>query len=285
MEIEPKDLRTIKYGQGLAAKVLGGMIGGGTALLTANPVLGAVVGASVAHTLETVGKEVIERHLTSRQEARVGRAIAIAYGKLVEHERGGRCVRNDDFFSPSDGDRADGAEVTEAALQAAMNSAEERKVDFIASLLANVATSSEIGAQTAHLLIDQAQRLTFRSYILLEIASDVDRFDFGSRHEQADPRAGLTAELQGLELEAYELIHAGLAVLKDSEHAAGSLAALGPDDVDPGKIRLTALGRLLYDNLSLAEMEKGPLYDRVVKDLGNLALSARSPNVIKGGRF
>ena len=285
MEIEPKDLKTIAYAQALAAKVFGGIVGGGTALITANPVLGAVVGASLAHTLESVGKEVIERHLTPRQEARVGRAIAIAFGKLVEHERHGRHVRDDGFFSPSDEGRSEGAEVTEAALQAAMNSAEERKVDFIASLLANVATSPQIGVQTAHLLIDQARRLTFRSFILLEIASDVDRFDFGLRHEQADPKAGLTAELQGLELEAYELIHAGLFVLKDSASAPGSLAALGPDDVDPGKIRLTALGRLLYDNLGLAAMEKGSLYDQVVRDLRNLALSARDPNRIDGGRM
>ena len=260
-------------------------MGGGTALITVNPVLGAVVGASLAHTLETIGKDVIERNLSARQQLRVGRAIAIAYGKLKAFEQSGRLLRDDGFFSTSSGGRSCGDEVTEATLLAAMSSAEERKVDFIASLLANVATDASISSQTAHLLINQAERLSFRSFVLLNIASKIDQFEFGNRHEQAAPGSGLPDDLQGLELEIYELIHSGLLVLSESSSPRSVIAVLGPDDVNPGLMRLTGLGRLLHANLCLQEMEQGDDYQQVVSDLGRLSRSERVPHAVDGGSF
>jgi hypothetical protein len=161
--------------------------------------------AQTLASLESVGREVIERHLAPRQVLRAGRAIAIACGKLAEHERNGRTVRNDDFFVADGEHRSHGQEVAEATLLAAMNSAEERNVDFIASLLANIATDKEIRPQTAHLMIDQAQRLTFRSFIILRIVAEADRHRFPSRSLPASSTVGTTAELEGLALETHEL--------------------------------------------------------------------------------
>lgn len=282
-EIDPEELKTIKFSQALASKVIGGIVGGVTSLITANPILGTTVGASLAHSLEHIGKEVIDARLSPRQQVRVGRAIAIAYGKLREHEAEGRLVRSDGFFTARVSERAPGDEVTEATLQAAMSSAEEKKVDFLASLLANIAVTDSISAQTAHLLINQAQQLTYRSFILLRIAQTIGRFSLEPRPVVDSSLPDLPANLEGLQTELYSLIQASLLVMRETPETTDTVAALNPSDCDPAYIQLTTTGRLLADALELAAMEEGDEFGVVVSDLRELSQSAHSAMVFDGG--
>jgi hypothetical protein len=282
IEVEKTELVTIKYAQGLASKVFGGIVGGGAGLLTANPVLGAVIGATVAHTLETIGREVIDRNLTGRQELRVGRAVAIAFGKIAEFEQAGRSMRRDGFFEPVSDGRAAGEEVTEAALYTAMNSAEEKKIDFIATLLANIATTDSIDEPTAHLLIEHAQRLSFRSYILLKIISKIDSNSF-NHSKSLIPAGGLSVELQGIVLEIFNLEQNGLVVQRAFQHGNDRVAISLPDGIEPSWLGLSEIGLLLYRNLGLTDIPEQNSFQLALSQLQEIAAARPSVRVILNG--
>jgi len=270
---------------GTAAKLAGGMVGVSTTTMTANPFLGTAIGMALAHTLERVDTEMVDRRLAPRQNARVGRAIVVACIKLKEHQDRGRNPRNDGFFDEDSGGRSSADEVTEAMLLAAMNSAQEQKVDFIAALLADIAVNPSIDLSTAHLLIELANTLSYRVFAVMRIAGDIDAFRFETRR----PGKGLSeapTAFHPLMVEIFGLSRRGIIELKDSADSADTYAVLGFDEIDPAKMRLSTVGQLLHDNLELSGLDTGSaMYLQTVEQLRRLSRSGGGASVLDGGPY
>ncbi len=286
MAASKRGLALWKFSVGMAAKLSGGMAGVGTTAMTTNPFWGAAVGVSLAHTLERVGTEVVERRLAPRQNARVGRAIVIACSKLKEHQMRGMQPRDDGFFDPGHDGRSAADEVTEATLQAAMNSAQEQKVDFIGALLANISVKRDIDVPTTHLLIELASSLSYRAFALMRIAGNIDTFGFGTRIRAGEGLSEAPPDFHPLMVEIYELSRRGVIVQKDSAASTDSYATLDCSDVDPSKMRLSTVGQLLHDNLELANLDaSAAVYARTVDQLRKLSHCGKGTSVLDGGTY
>lgn len=267
----------------VGSKVIGGIAGAGAALGTANPFVGAALSPFLAHGLERIGKEVIDRRLAPRQEARVSRAIASAAIRIIERQAQGEVPRDDGFFDTiENSDRSPSDEVSEAALLAAMNSAEERKIDFIAQLLANIAFDQTIDESTAHLLIKTAEKSSFRSLILLKLVAKTDALGLQRRPHGDAPLT--PTELAPLAIELYGLLRDGLVEMKDAEVDVDRYAVLGIDEIDPSRTYLSPFGKLLHDSLDLECLSlELPAVKDVIAGLRRLSESRIGGAIIDGG--
>ncbi|PNH82959.1 hypothetical protein CXZ05_13600 [Arthrobacter sp. AFG20] len=91
---------------------------------------------------------------------------------------GGR-VRNDGFWSSSKGFPSPGEEVVEAVLIAAQREPQERKLEYLGCLLAQIAYHDEIPLETAVWMINTAERLTWTQYSLISMIGRKEEFDLG----------------------------------------------------------------------------------------------------------
>ncbi len=279
-------LKLWKFSVGMAAKLSGGMVGVGTTVMTGNPFLGAASGVALAHTLERVGTEVVERRLAPRQNVRVGRAIVVACIKLKEHQDRGRNPRDDGFFDDDSGGRSSADEVTEATLLAAMDSAQEQKIDFIGALLANIAVDSGIDVSTAHLLIELANTLSYRAFVVMKIAGDIDAFHFEARTGPGKELSEAPTAFHPLMIEIYGLSGRGLIEMKDSADSANANVVLGFEEIDPAKMHLSTVGQLLHDNLELSGLDTGSdIYLQTVEQLRGLSRSGGGASALDGGAY
>lgn len=220
----------------LASKMTGGMLGAMTSHYTGMPVAGAMLSPYVAHSLERVGKDILDRHLAPRQEIRVGRAAVVGAMRIGERLSAGGRLRTEDFFDPGEEGRSPADEITEHTLMSAMNAAEERKVDHIGALIASIAMNASVDKATGHQLIRIAERISFRAFVLLEI---LHMDDARSYDPLIRPSAEETvANVQALRAELFELSQLGLAEKKYQKDAAGTLAIAGVADIDPSRLYL-----------------------------------------------
>jgi hypothetical protein len=272
-----------KFGTSMASKMAGGMAGVVTTSMTTNPFLGVAVGNALALTLEKVGTYIIETKLGPRQEIRVGRAIAVAAVRMEERIEAGEKVRADPFVHPDGEGRSDADEAVESALFADMNSAEEKKVDFIGALMTSIVLDPSISASDAQQMIETAQNLRYRAFVVLKIANDV--------HAHGWPRRG-GAEVEGppadlypLTAQIYDMSRRGLIEMRDKPEDNTNYAILGVEEIDPSKLHLSPLGKALYKNMELQRLpESDATYASTVADLTVLSGCGKGPMHINAGR-
>ena len=255
-----------KFGTSMASKMAGGMVGVATTAMTTNPFLGVAVGTALAQTLEKVGTHVIETKLGPRQEIRVGRAITVAAVRMEERIKAGENVRNDAFVQADDEGRSNADEAVESALFAAMNSAEEKKVDFIGALMTSIVLDSSISAADAQQMIETAQILRYRAFVVLKIANDVHAHGWPERG--GEDVQGPPVNFYPLMAQIYEMSRRGLIEMRDKPDDNDNYAILGADEIDPSKLHLSPLGRALYKNMELQRLpESDATYASTVADL------------------
>ena len=109
---------------------------------------GAVVGGSIVATatmaVRAIGHELSSRMLSPREQARVGGVFTLAAAEIVKQCRNGDSVRDDGFFYTDDSGRSDAEDVWETMLLKSQREAEEKKLPYMAHLLANLAFTTEI---------------------------------------------------------------------------------------------------------------------------------------------
>jgi hypothetical protein len=166
IEEPEEDERPAKRVLEAGAELTGSVTGAVAGMLLAGP-LGAVGGAIAGPVLASGLKEVARRYLSHREEARIGGAFLAAATGVEERLAAGEKVRTDGFFTSSDGGRSDGDEIIEGVLLAAQREHQERKVEYLGYLLANVSFESDIDPFLANWAIDDARELTWAQLVLL----------------------------------------------------------------------------------------------------------------------
>jgi len=244
----------------LGSNISGGTAGGLLALIGAGPIgamIGGVSTAIITHVIGKVSLEIKDRHLAQREVQRIGATLTFAIQKIIENQKEGIRLRDDDFFDESINDRSTADEIFEGVLISAQREYEEKKLRFFGNLFANIAYDNRISRSYADMLIKIAQKLTYRQLCLLRVFSG--DFEHLLRKEHYREYGKFPWELIGILNEAY-------ALYLNSLISNGSAAMLSLTDLMPAKVRLQGIGAMLYDLMELDDINSSD-YDGIIRIL------------------
>ena len=164
--------KTIEAGIDMSGSI-GGAIAGAALGGPAGGLAGAIAGTGMVHIL----KDVAHRALSHRERQRVGALYVHALNAMNIIRDAGGNLRQDDFWVSSGPYTSPGQQVVEGVLIAAQREPQERKLEFMGTLLARVAYEPEITADTAAYLIRTAEELTWQQFVLLALIGRLDEFE------------------------------------------------------------------------------------------------------------
>ena len=216
--------------------------------------LGGAISTAASTMFQSIGHEISSRWMAPREQARVGGVFGLAAMEIVQRCEGGEQFRDDGFFDLGDTGRSDAEEVWESILVKAQREPEEKKLPYMAHLLANVAFNSRINAAMAHQMTKAAEVMTYRQLCILRLTAAKERFNLRSQSfRESTP---LYVDLYQLVYEYYDLTSRGL--INNGETLAVALV-----DVNPGAATLQALGQDLYQQMALHLIPDEDLSDLV----------------------
>jgi hypothetical protein len=235
------------------AEIAGGAVGGALGFLAGGPLGAAVFGAggtAAAMALRHIGNEASERLLGPREQIRVGGVLAIAAAEIESRLKAGEAIRTDGFFNENSNGRSDAEEVAESVLLKSQREPEEKKIPYMAHLLASVAFDSQIGPHMAHQITKVAEQLTYRQLCILKlgVTKQVSKLR-NSDYRNAGP---FSKELYQILYECLDLYYRGLINF-------GGEVVFGPTDIKPAALTVQALGLDILNLMQLASIPNADL--------------------------
>ena len=231
---------------GLAGVTLGGALGG-----PVGAAVGGAVGTVLSGSLTDIGKEMSGRLLSPREEARVGQVFVLAAREIIQRQHIGEQVRNDGFFNSADNGRCDAQEVRESILLKSQREPEEKKLPYMAHLLAAISFGPSISVHMAHQLTKVAEQLTYRQLCILKVSAQKENFRL---------RKGSYRGQKEFELELLQLLYEYHDLYSRGYINFGGSAALALTDVDPGNTVVQGMGVHTYNLMMLQEIPPEDLY-------------------------
>lgn len=234
----------IEYG----SQIVGGAAANALSIFAGDPSTALAFGAAgsaVGILFERLGQEISHRLLGPREKVRVGAVFALAASKIKERLDNGDFLRSDGFFNLNAAGQSAASEVAEHVLLKAQREPEEKKLPYMANLLANAAFHDYVSAQMAHQLIKAAEQLTYRQLCILRLG--VVKHQFGLRNSDYRGQTSFHNELLQVLYECFDLYQRAFI------HFGGPVA-LGPTDVVPAQMTPQGLGVHLYNLMELAEI-------------------------------
>jgi len=245
----------------LGANLAGGSLGAG-ASVAVGFVLGsksATIAALVNGVATPLITEFSKRLLTSQQKARVGAVYLLAKKRFDENIQAGKQL-NEGFFRNSDlNNRSDAEEIWEGVLQAAENENQEKKLPFLANLMANIAFENDIDRAQANYLVKLATSLSYQKFCLLSIFADSS---ISLKLRPTDYRGNSTGLPDGLVAIIHEIMEMGSIGLVGR---SDGVAMISPTDIIPNLMTLygssTKIGRLMQlDEIPDEDLQKVAQY-------------------------
>lgn len=228
------------------ADIVGSTAGAAIGLLVAGP-MGAIAGAaaapSVSHTLQKIGREVSKRLLGKREEKRIGAALIFAANKIQSNIAAGQHLREDGFFTEQPDGRSPADEIAEGILMVVQREHEERKLPFYGNLLANLAFQSGYDRAQSNLLVQLAQRLSYRQLCLLALVMYKAQFPMQPSYRKK-PREATPLQVAALQ-QILIMYYEGLV----SDGSGGVWLSLG--DAVPSEAQLQWSGAALVTLMEL----------------------------------
>lgn len=229
----------------------GALVGAGAGGSVAGPpgaALGAIVGGASSRLIQKLGQEFNQRVLSPREDLRVGNVLALADTFIQEKLEQGEALRDDGFFDSNESGRSDAEEVGEHILLKSQREPEEKKLPYMAHLLANIAFDASISAHLAHQIIKSAEQLTYRQLCLLCLAvwvEDTDRFELRTTAY----RGGVMPEEPQIEL--VQVLYECLGLHNMAYVNYGSTVGFGPGFVNPAEMTIQAHGIHTFNLMQL----------------------------------
>lgn len=236
-------LRSMINGSG---DIAGAAIGGALGFIAAGPLgagAGGAAGTLAAQMIKKIGNEATNKLLSSREQVRVGGAIAIAAAHIRSRVDRGERLRSDGYFESATNGRTDAEEISEKVLLITQKEAEEKKVPYMAFLIGNIAFDSSISAQLGHQIIKAAESMTYRQLCILKLA--VFKDDYKLRQSDYRGVGSFQKSLYEILYECLDLYHRGFVNF-------GGEVAFGPTDVKPGSMTLQAVGADIFQQMGLS---------------------------------
>jgi hypothetical protein len=167
------------------------------ALLTST--LGPEGAAATAEVLAQTGESAVG-WLDDRRSGRVERTLTAVSDQVAERRAAGEIVR-EDFADPDNGDAA---ALFEAFIDAAVDSAEDRKCVVLANLYASLAFDGSASIDDALLYVKRVRDASWRQLVALQYLADESRTNerelAGVKGEEGDAKAAapMAAEMEEL---------------------------------------------------------------------------------------
>ena len=228
-----------------AGTVIGSLLAG-----PAGAAVGGSIGTAATMAVKAIGHDLSSRLLSPREQARVGGVFTLAAAEIVERSQKGESVRDDGFFDTGGSGRSDAEEVWESTLLKSQREAEEKKLPYMAHLLANLAFDTEISAAMAHQMTKAAESMTYRQLCILQLSATKERFNLRKRSYEGQD--SFPKDSYQLIYEYYDLYSRGLINFGDT--LAATLV-----DVNPGAATPQALGVDIYYQMRLYLIPDGEL--------------------------
>lgn len=226
-----KERRSLRSFLEMGSEIGGSVFGAAIGLMVEGPsgAVAAAVGAPVASRMLRDGAlEFMDRTLSYRERMRVASVVALAAERIDKKLKQGFEPRHDGFFDGEPGNRSAAEEIAEGVLIAGQREHEEKKLPYLANLLANIAFHAEIDRAYANLLVSLSEQLSYRQLCLLALFKDKDRYSLRRDDYRATSTFSirLVAVLQEVtDLESRGLLNAsGVAIL--------DLAGVNPAEMD-----------------------------------------------------
>ena len=132
-------------------------------------ITGELVGINVNKLITEIANEFDTRKLSDLEVGRVAEVMGYAIDDINLKLKEGKIIRNDNFFEDDIKDRTDGEEIFEGVIVAAQREYENKKLKYYGKLLSNISFREDVSKDQAVQLIQIAQRLSYRQYILIMI--------------------------------------------------------------------------------------------------------------------
>lgn len=241
-----KNNKTIDGIKNIAGDSIGAIASAGIAGSIPGP-----IGIALGSLFGSVLAEVLSRALSQKEQKRVSVVSDIARTKIEKNLEEGQTIRDDDFFT-TDRDRSSAEELYEGILISAQREYEERKLELLGKMYANIAFDKSITRQIANALIKISTELTYQE---LKIIKVIGCLQLASEHG-LDPRIN----------EPYNTIK-GLSnvTIASDIHSLYVRSIVHSSDVifdaatiNPSKITLVGYGALLF---KLMELDKSEIDD------------------------
>lgn len=113
------------------------------------------------------GNDFSERNMSTRESVKVGALFTLTAQKLNENFESQKSLRTDNFFEPKQFERSSFEEIAEGALMVCQREYEEKKIKYMANLLANISCDETISKEIASQLIRLFESLSYRQLLLL----------------------------------------------------------------------------------------------------------------------
>lgn len=191
----------------------------------------------------------------------MGAVLNLAGDRISARIMKGGVVRSDGFFSPTADDRPPSVVPLEGALLKARDEFEEKKLRYIAALVANIVFVDSVSPNMAFLLLKRLDRVSYRQMVILSLVGRAGSYDVRALREpnHAD------AELEALKREEMDLHSHDLGSMGLLTEPSGWTDALG------------SLAQALYDLAALNEIpvEESTTLDALITSLWNSAPCVR----------
>lgn len=224
----------------LFADMAGGAAGAALSIASADPTITmlAALSAPVCATLSSVAIDFLARSVSPSEKRRANKLFYAVMNRVWERRNSGEEIRSDGFFDIED-DRSPAQEVVEATVQKCIKEYQEKKLRFIAEILANALFSAH-SAESVHSVLHLADVLSYRQFCLIRLLGD----------ENTQPRVHSFYSRESID-------HQNEA---ESEYLRNDLEQLfgratGVATSDDGMPQLTPTGRLCFELMNLEEME------------------------------
>lgn len=167
---EVVDTGADSVGAGIGA-VIGTFLGG-----PAGAAAGATLGPPLSDALRRVGAEINKRYISPREDQRVASALRYAVERAEEIMETGEEPRDDGFFGGEVDNRSTADEIIEGALIASQREHEERKIEYIGYLIANICFDYSVDRSNSNVLINTAENMNWRQLVVLSYLHRMQEF-------------------------------------------------------------------------------------------------------------
>ncbi|ASQ03645.1 hypothetical protein GHK38_03615 [Sinorhizobium meliloti] len=232
-------------------KIAGGSVASTVGFFAAGPAGAAALGAvgvMASDALIRIGEDVAQRMLGPREKVRVGGVLALSASRIQDRLNAGHQVRTDGFFDQREDARSDADEIAESIILKAQRESEEKKIPYLANILANAAFAPHIKLPLAQQLAKTADALSYRQLCIMRAVSIIERKPQLVRRGNYRDKSEFEVSLLGILYEINDLIQREIVTTERDP--------VGLQGIAPSTLTLQGLGRDLYD---LMELERiGP---------------------------
>lgn len=219
--------------------------------------LSAAGGPILTHTFKAMADQLTKNYFGERSIQRSSAVFGYALLKIAKLDESQQTIREESFFKSDKYGRSPAEELLEAAIISAEKEYEERKLQYLGNLYANIVVNPEIKREYAIHFIRIINQLSFRHLCLMELfykrflqREELVRSKLRGLDDHGIRQADIISEIYDLEQKGLLDLHIPLTY----DAKTGRKDTLAQD-----KINLTALGKSFCELLSLNEIPEEAL--------------------------